>query len=80
MAMMKEVHSKLCCEPVKELPVFWFRSWRRAGALLYSLLGTCRLNGADPEHYLRHVLNVIADWPVNWVSELLPSRVVLPAE
>jgi transposase len=35
------------------------------GALLYSLLGTCRLNGVDPEHYLRHVLNVIADWPVN---------------
>jgi transposase len=50
------------------------------GALLYSLLGTCRLNGVDPEHYLRQVLNVIADWPVNWVSELLPWRVVLPAE
>jgi len=31
------------------------------GALLYSLFGTCRLNGIDPEHYLRHVLNVIAD-------------------
>lgn len=50
------------------------------GALLYSLLGTCRLNGVDPEHYLRHVLNVIADWPVNRVSELLPWRVALPAE
>ena len=50
------------------------------GALLYSLLGTCRLNGVDPEHYLRHVLNVIADWPVNRVGELLPWRVALPAE
>ena len=50
------------------------------GALLYSLLGTCRLNGVDPEHYLRHVLNVIADWPVNRVSELLPWRVALPIE
>ena len=50
------------------------------GALLCSLLGTCRLNGVDPEHYRRHVLNVIADWPVNRVSELLPWRVALPAE
>jgi transposase len=33
------------------------------GALLYSLIGTCKLNGVDPESYLRHVLDVIADWP-----------------
>lgn len=50
------------------------------GALLYSQIGTCRLNGIDPEHYLRHVLNVIADWPVNQVDELLPWRVTLPTE
>ncbi|WP_170692343.1 transposase, partial [Escherichia coli] len=34
------------------------------GALLYSLIGTCKLNDVDPESYLRHVLGVIADWPV----------------
>ncbi|MDN0532178.1 IS66 family transposase, partial [Escherichia coli] len=50
------------------------------GALLYSLIGTCKLNDVDPESYLRHVLGVIADWPVNWVSELLPWRIALPAE
>ena len=50
------------------------------GAQLYSLIGTCKLNGVDPESYFRHVLDVIADWPVNRVSELLPWHVVLPAE
>lgn len=45
------------------------------GALLYSLIGTCKLNGVDPESYLRHVLDVIADWPINRVSELLPWRI-----
>ncbi|WP_105275274.1 IS66-like element ISEc8 family transposase, partial [Escherichia sp. MOD1-EC7003] len=50
------------------------------GALLYSLIGTCKLNNVDPESYLRHVLGVIADWPVNRVSELLPWRIALPAE
>ncbi|HAK23946.1 MAG TPA: hypothetical protein DCO94_03590, partial [Escherichia coli] len=42
--------------------------------------GTCKLNDVDPESYLRHVLGVIADWPVNRVSELLPWRIALPAE
>ncbi|HFW1657892.1 TPA: IS66 family transposase [Salmonella enterica subsp. houtenae serovar [1],40:z4,z23:-] len=50
------------------------------GALLYSLIGTCKLNGVDPESDLRHVLDVIADWPVNRVNELLPWRVALPTE
>jgi transposase len=48
------------------------------GASLYSLIGTCKLNGVDPERYLHYVLDVIADWPVNrWV--LCPWRVTLPA-
>ncbi|EQA0953893.1 IS66 family transposase, partial [Escherichia coli] len=50
------------------------------GALLYSLIGTCKLNDVDPESYLRHVPGVIADWPVNRVSELLPWRIALPDE
>ncbi len=47
------------------------------GALLYRLIGTCRLNGIDPEAYLRHILSVLPEWPSNRVDELLPWNVVL---
>ncbi|GAB0842743.1 hypothetical protein LL13F57_42290 [Escherichia coli] len=32
---------------------------------MYSLIGTCKLKGVDPERYLHNVLDVIADRPVN---------------
>ena len=41
-------------------------------AVIYSLLGTAKLNGIDPEGYLRHVLEHVAEHPINQVDELLP--------
>src|SRR5437660_7197990 len=45
-------------------------------AAIYSLLGSAKLNGIDPEKYLSSVLRRIADHPINRIWELLPWNLV----
>jgi transposase len=44
-------------------------------AMLYSFLGTCKINNVNPFEWLRSTLDKIPNYPINRIAELLPRKV-----
>jgi hypothetical protein len=46
-------------------------------AMFYSFFGTCKLHNINPYQWLKQVLNVVAEYKVSKLSELLPQNFIL---
>jgi transposase len=63
---------RTCCLGRKNYLFVGADSGGDRAAAMYSLIVSAKLNGIDPQAYLRHVLTYIADYPVNQIEDLLP--------
>ncbi|SDH67908.1 IS66 family transposase [Chitinophaga filiformis] len=46
----------------------------KRSAMLYSLLGTCKMHRINPIEWLADVLAIVAEYPVNKIKDLLPHN------
>ena len=51
----------------------------KSAAIAYTLIGSAKLNGVDPQAWLTEVLGRIADHKITRIHELLPWRYVAAA-
>ena len=47
----------------------------RTAAMLYSFIGTCKINDVNPFEWLKNTLETIPQHPVNKLYELIPRKV-----
>ena len=46
-------------------------------AMFYSFFGTCKFNDVDPFKWMKTVLEIMPDYPVNKLVDLLPQNMDL---
>ena len=64
-----------CCLGRKNFLFLGADSGGERAAAMYGLICSARMNGIDPEAYLRYIFTHIADYPINRVADLLPWNV-----
>jgi transposase len=47
----------------------------KRAAIIYTLMGTCKMRGIDPFKWLHEYLTKVPDWPANRIAELEPGAV-----
>lgn len=52
----------------------------RRAAMLYSFLGTCKMNNVNPFEWLKEVLTKIQEHPINKIEQLLPITQTSPGK
>jgi transposase len=45
----------------------------KRSAIIYTLMGTCKMRGIDPFTWLNDYLTKVPDWPANRIAELAPG-------
>ena len=77
-----EIHNNACERALRRIAV-GRNNWLFAGAdtgaeraaVIYTVLGTCRLHGVDPLAWLHNVLEKLAGgWKQSRIADLLPAR------
>ena len=46
----------------------------KRSAMLYSLLGTCKMNNINPYTWLKEILTILPSYPINKINDLLPNN------
>lgn len=50
----------------------------KRSAMLYSLMGTCKMNGVNPYTWFKEILSCIPQHPINKIKDLLPHNWIPP--
>ncbi len=54
------------------------RAYRERTAIFYTLIRSAKMNGLEPEAYLRDILTSIGERPINAIDDLLPWNIAKP--
>ncbi len=49
-------------------------------AMRYTFFATCKANDVNPYKWLKHVIEIIPDYKIKELNQLIPGKITLPEE